>query len=62
MGCYFCVPSEKTEIKTLEGEINTRAYELFNARGQTPRLYTVREEQNEASDCSEQKLHVDPNL
>lgn len=55
MGCYFCVPNEKYEVKTLESDINLGIFELKALQKQSQRLYTVGEEQYEASECSESK-------
>jgi hypothetical protein len=59
MGCYFCLPGDKTEIKTLEADPILASYELRNFPRSHQRLYTVREEPQETSECSELKLNID---
>ena len=57
MGCYFCLPSEKNESKVLEFE-SFGGYEI-RVINCPQRLYTVREEQHETSECSENKVRVE---
>lgn len=59
MGCYFCLPGDKSEIRTLEADPILATYEIRNVAGTHQRLYTVREEPQETSECSELKLNVD---
>lgn len=59
MGCYFCIPNEKNEVKTLEADPAVAVYELRNVQRNHQRLYTVREEQHETSECSENKVRLD---
>jgi hypothetical protein len=57
MGCYFCMPSDKAVEKVLETDtidpIFTKSIPKYPLR-----LYTLREEANETSECSEQKLKI----
>lgn len=59
MGCYFCIPNEKNDVKTLESDTNTIITELRTIQRPSQRLYTVREEQHETSECSDTKLRLE---
>lgn len=59
MGCYFCMPNDKNEAKTLESDINIGIFELRVLQRPSHRLYTVREEQHETSECSDAKIRQD---
>lgn len=59
MGCHFCLPNDKSEIKTFEADLISINYELRPAHRVPQRLYTVREEQQETSECSDIRINID---
>ena len=59
MGCYFCLPGDRADVKTLEADPSLANYELRNVARTHQRLYTVREEPHETSECSELKVGGD---
>jgi hypothetical protein len=58
MGCQFCLPSDKNEIRTLEAESVLVNFEISTIQRNTHRLYTVREEGLETSENSDVKNNV----
>jgi hypothetical protein len=58
MGCNFCMPGDKSEIKTLEADPVAINYEIRSTQRMPQRLYTVREEQQETSECSDMRLNI----
>ena len=55
MGCKFCLPGEKFEVRTLEAESVWGNFEVAEVQRDMNRLYTVREEGMETSENLEVK-------
>jgi hypothetical protein len=58
MGCQFCLPGDKNEIRTLEAEPILVNFEISTIQRNTQRLYTVREEGLETSENSDVKNNI----
>ena len=57
MGCQFCLPGDKFEVRTLEAENVFVNFEVAGIHRNINRLYTVREEGMETSENSDVKVN-----